>query len=235
MPNVAIVFQGDLPEVDRRGPNVWPALVREIGDATAYNEPPYASWSIMTTDAYNDYVRENLPLYEEWLAEQTMGTDAAILTAIKNARLFGLSLRDLFMKNNINRGINLSNMVDGCIIHQVNRVLFEDYTQLAITNLESIPTNLCSFWTTVEKDFLVANLQAYLDGLEYKGTYTPSSSTTTCSYCSVLGSTEDNFSYAMIPSDKTVKIPAGQQMRVYQEPRVDGNLEVRGELIVKDD
>jgi hypothetical protein len=46
--------------------------------------------------------------------------------------------------------------------------------------------------------------------------------------------TSRNFSYDFIEIGQNITIPRGQQMRVYQECRVDGDLNVYGEIIVKD-
>jgi len=42
-----------------------------------------------------------------------------------------------------------------------------------------------------------------------------------------------NFSYKKLVSGKTVVIPTEQQMRVYQEIEIKGELQVYGDLIVK--
>lgn len=47
-------------------------------------------------------------------------------------------------------------------------------------------------------------------------------------------SSDRNFSYNFIELGQDITIPRGQQMRVYQECRVDGDLNVYGEIIVKD-
>ena len=44
----------------------------------------------------------------------------------------------------------------------------------------------------------------------------------------------DNFSYETIATNKTVKIPANQQMLVYEEVTIDGTLVIDGELVVFD-
>jgi hypothetical protein len=43
-----------------------------------------------------------------------------------------------------------------------------------------------------------------------------------------------NFSYNNVKINESITIPDGQQMRVYQELRVSGDLNIYGEAIVKD-
>lgn len=45
---------------------------------------------------------------------------------------------------------------------------------------------------------------------------------------------KNNFSYNIVSSGKSVTIPFGQQMRVYQEIKCYDDLNIRGEIIVKD-
>lgn len=45
---------------------------------------------------------------------------------------------------------------------------------------------------------------------------------------------KNNFSYNKIIGGKELTIPVNQQMRVYQEIKCYGNLNIRGEIIVKD-
>jgi hypothetical protein len=47
-------------------------------------------------------------------------------------------------------------------------------------------------------------------------------------------SSSRNFSYNNVKINESITIPDGQQMRVYQELRVSGDLNIYGEAIVKD-
>lgn len=105
MANVAVRFYGDFPEADRRGPDDWPAWVREIGDNISYSEGSY-SWTVMSREAYDLYWEEHYDDYLDWVATQPPDYAKLVLEAMENAQSFGQWLIKEFYVNNVVSGIS---------------------------------------------------------------------------------------------------------------------------------